>query len=60
MHDRVAEIPVPHSCSVICLTLRVEASFTYISLFIRQRRGLHHPREKSNRCLGYEGLPLSS
>ena len=27
-----------------------------ILLFIRQRRGLHHQREKSNRCLGYEGV----
>ena len=40
----------------ICLTLRVETSFTYISLFIRQRLGLHHQRKKSNRCLGYEGV----
>ena len=27
-----------------------------ILLFIRQRLGLHHQREKSNRCLGYEGV----
>ena len=27
-----------------------------ILLFIRHRLGLHHQREKSNRCLGYEGV----
>ena len=26
-----------------------------ILLFIRQRLGLHHQREKSDRCFGYEG-----